>query len=308
MTDRLAIALAQLNPTLGALEANCALLRKARAEAAGQGADLVVASELFLTGYPPEDLVLKPAFLEATRAAAERLAEETGDGGPALLVGAPWRHEGRVYNAALLLDGGKIQSLRFKVDLPNYSVFDEKRVFAAGPLPGPVNVRGVRLGVMVCEDMWTPEVAECLEESGAEILVVPNGSPYEADKVDHRIQLAAARVTETGLPLVYVNQVGGQDELVFDGASFVLDGACALRAQLPAFEPGLVVTRWRRDPATDGWTCDEASLSPPEHGHRADLPGAHGGSARLCRQERLSRRRDRALRRHRFGAFGGRRG
>ena len=195
----------------------------------------------------PEDLVLKPAFLDATQKVVEALAEDTADGGPALLVGAPWRgDDGGVYNAALLLDGGKIQSVRFKYDLPNYSVFDEKRVFKAGPLPGPVNFRGVRLGVMVCEDMWGPDVAECLEESGAEILLIPNGSPYEMDKADQRLQLAVARVTETGLPLIYVNQVGGQDELVFDGASFVLDAGCRLRAQLPSFEPGLTTTHWRR--------------------------------------------------------------
>ena len=266
MTDRLVIALAQLNPTMGALQANCDLLRQARAEAAGEGADLLVASELFVTGYPPEDLVRKPAFLAATREVVETLAQETGDGGPALLIGAPWQDGGKVYNAALVLDGGQIQSIRYKYDLPNYSVFDEKRVFEAGPLPGPVNFRGVRLGVMVCEDMWTPEVTECLEESGAEILVVPNGSPYEAAKVDHRIQLAVARVTESGLPLIYVNQVGGQDELVFDGASFVLDGDCALRAQLPALEPALAVTHWQRDPESDAWSCAEGSLSTPEEG------------------------------------------
>ena len=273
MTDRLAIALAQLNPTLGAVQANAELLRRARAEAAAQGADLVVTSELFLSGYPPEDLVLKPAFLAEAKKALEALAAETADGGPGLLVGLPWREadaEGpdlrrHVYNAVALLDGGEIAALRYKVNLPNYSVFDEKRVFKAGPLPGPVNFRGVRLGVPVCEDMWSEEVPECLVESGAEILVVPNGSPYDFDKVDQRLQLAVARVTETGLPLVYVNQVGGQDELVFDGASFVLGAGCDLRAQLPAFEPALVTTRWARG-ADDVWACEESGLTAPEAG------------------------------------------
>jgi NAD+ synthase len=257
MSDRLTIALAQLNPTMGAIEANAEL----------------VGTELCITGYPPEDLVLKPSFLAAARAAVEALAAETGDGGPALLVSAPWREAGvetgplrqHVYDAALLLDGGEIQALRTKHELPNYSVFDEKRVFKAGPLPGPVNFRGVRLGVMICEDMWAPEVAECLEESGAEILVVPNGSPYEMDKFDQRLQLAVARVTETDLPLVYVNQVGGQDELVFDGASFVLDAGCRLRAQLPSFETALVTTHWRRG-LEDIWTCEDAAVTPPETG------------------------------------------
>jgi NAD+ synthase len=275
MTDRLAIALAQLNPTMGAIEANAGLIRRARAKAAALGADLVVGTELCITGYPPEDLVLKPSFLELTRKTVEALAAETGDGGPALLVSAPWRDEGtegplrhHVYDAAILLDGGAVQALRYKHDLPNYSVFDEKRVFKAGPMPGPVNFRGVRLGVPICEDIWSPDVAECLVESGAEILVVPNGSPYDMDKPDQRMQLAVARVTETGLPLIYVNQVGGQDELLFDGASFVLDAGCRLRAQLPAFEEALVLTHWRRG-ADEVWTCEDAAVTPPEAGMEA---------------------------------------
>src|SRR3546814_1017281 len=161
-------------------------------------------------------------------AAIDRLAEETADGGPAMLVPSPWRENGSLYNAALLLDGGAVAAKRFKHDLPNYGVFDEKRVFDAGPMPGPVNFRGVRLGFPVCEDIWTPDVTECLMESGAELLIVVNGSPFEADKTDRRMNLALSRVTETGLPLIYLNQVGGQDELVFDGASFVLNADCAV--------------------------------------------------------------------------------
>ena len=273
MTDSLAIAIAQIDPTVGAMDANVALIRAARAEAAAEGADLVVTGETSVTGYPAEDLVLKPLFLDRARAAVELLAADTADGGPGLIVGAPWREAGaaagplrhHVHNAALLLDGGEITAIRFKHDLPNYSVFDEKRVFKAGPLPGPVNFRGVRLGLMICEDMWTPDVAECLEESGAEILLVTNGSPFEADKIDERLQLAVARVTETGLPLVYVNQVGGQDELVFDGASFVLDAERTLCAQLPAFEPTLAVTRWQRG-AAGLWGCAAGERTPPETG------------------------------------------
>ena len=273
MTDRLAIALAQLDFTVGACAANADLIRAARAEAAREGADLVVTSELGITGYPPEDLVLKRSFLEEARKTVEALAEETADGGPGLVVGLPWREAGadggsllgQVYNAVALLDGGQVAGLRYKVDLPNYSVFDEKRVFKAGPLPGPVNFRGVRLGIPVCEDIWNDEVPECLAESGAEILIVPNGSPYEMDKADRRQQLSVARVTETGLPLIYVNQVGGQDELVFDGASFVLDAGCRLRAQLPAFEAAVVTTRWERD-RDDLWSCAEATLTAPGNG------------------------------------------
>ena len=165
-------------------------------------ADLVVPGELAISGYPPEDLVLKPAFQEACEAAAGRVAAATADGGPAVLITTPWRTDGRLYNAALLADGGKIQAARFKHDLPNYGVFDEKRVFAPGPMPGPMVCRGVRVGVPICEDIWTPDVPECLVESGAEILLVPNGSPYESDKQDQRLNLAIQRVGETGLPLV----------------------------------------------------------------------------------------------------------
>ncbi|BBK41287.1 NAD+ synthase [Allostella vacuolata] len=267
MSDRLSIALAQINPTVGDVDGNLRRIRDARATAAAGGADLVVCPELALAGYPPEDLVLKPMFQDRIRAAAEALAAETADGGPALLVGAPWLVDGRLYNAALLLDGGRIAGVRLKYDLPNYGVFDEKRVFSAGALPGPVMFRGVRLGVMICEDMWTPDVAETLQESGAEILVVPNGSPYESDKVDERIRLAVERVTETGLPLLYVNQVGGQDELVFDGASFVLDADRALKAQLPAFSEQVAITIWQRGP--DGWSCTEGPMTPPAEGTAA---------------------------------------
>src|ERR1700676_2764836 len=232
MTDQLTFAIAQLNPTLGDIAGNIAKLRRAREEAAGLGAEMVIGTELCVSGYPPEDLVLKPAFLAACEAAVRDFAAETATG-PAILVGAPWRHEGKTYNAALLLDRGEIAAVRFKHDLPNYGVFDEKRVFAAGPAPGPIVLKGVRLGVMVCEDMWSPDATETLGESGAELLIVINGSPYESDKLGERLKLAQERVKETGLPLLYVNQVGGQDELVFDGASFALDEAGHVRVEAP---------------------------------------------------------------------------
>ena len=264
MMDALKIALAQINPMVGDIAGNSELVRNARREAAALGADLVVFGELVLCGYPPEDLVLKGAFQDAVAGAVAELAAETGDGGPGLLLTVPWRDEGLLYNAVLLLDGGEIAAARFKHDLPNYGVFDEKRVFAAGPLPGPINFRGIRLGVPICEDIWTAEVCECLVETGAELLLVPNGSPFEDGKFDLRLNHAVSRVTETGLPLVYVNQVGGQDELVFDGGSFVVNHDCSLAVQMPTFDSGLVVTDWRREGG--GWVCAEGPRMAPHEG------------------------------------------
>ncbi len=268
MSDTLSIALSQLNPTVGEIAGNCALTRAARAEAAAAGADLVAFSELVVSGYPPEDLILKPMFQAAVEAAVRELATETGDGGPAILLGAPWREEGQLYNAALLLDAGEVAARRYKYVLPNYGVFDEVRVFARGPLPGPIAFRNLRLGVMICEDMWVDEVSECLMESGADILLVINGSPYERDKTDVRLNSAVARVTETGLPLIYLNQVGGQDELVFDGASFVLGADRSLRAQAAMFAEELLVTRWSA--GGDGvWQCAQEAPSPQLDGPQA---------------------------------------
>jgi NAD+ synthase len=273
MTDTFAIALAQINPVVGDIAGNLALIRRRRSEAAALGADLVVTTELSVSGYPPEDLVLKRQFLEEVRRAVEALAADTADGGPALIVGAPWLDEARprdplrkhVTNSAFVLDAGRIEGRCDKHDLPNYGVFDEMRLFKPGPLPGPIACRGVRLGLLICEDVWIPDVCECLQESGAEILIVPNGSPYEAGKADQRTQLCVARIGETGLPLVYVNQVGGQDELVFDGGSFVLDSDYSLRAQLPVFREALALTRWRRD-GEGAWHCAAAATEAPEVG------------------------------------------
>ena len=268
MTDTLSIILAQLDPIVGDIKGNIERLRTARAEAAKRGADLVITTELSVTGYPPEDLVLKPMFQDAAEAAVKAFAAETRDGGPGILVGSPWREGGKLHNAALLLEGGAIAGLRFKHNLPNYGVFDEVRVFTPGPLPGPIPFRGVRLGVMICEDMWFPDAAECLQESGAEMLIVLNGSPFDLDKQDVRLSHAVARVTETNLPLIYANQVGGQDELVFDGASFVLDADRSLKAQAPAFVEHLLETRWTRG-ADDGWRCAAGTIAREPEGSEA---------------------------------------
>ena len=272
-SSRFTVTLAQLNPTVGDISGNADKARAARARASADDADVVVFPELFIAGYPPEDLVLKPAFQAACRAAVEALARETADGGPAMLIGTPWVDDGKLYNACVLLDGGRIAALRFKVNLPNYGVFDEKRVFARGPVAGPVTIRGVRLGVPICEDIWTEsgayeDVAECLAETGAEILVVPNGSPYDRAKAEVRLNIAVSRVTEQGLPLLYVNQVGGQDELIFDGASFGLNADRSLAFQLAAFEETVVTTQWVRQ--SGSWVCEKGPFVPALEDDRAD--------------------------------------
>lgn len=260
MTERLQIAFAQLNQTMGDLRGNADAMLSARAKQ--PQADLIVTCELSLIGYPPEDLVLKPSLVRAADAELQRMAEATADGGPAMLVGSVLLEDDKLYNAMALLDGGKIAAWTRKHELPNYGVFDEKRVFAPGPLPGPLAFRGVRLGVPICEDIWFPDVCECLAETGAEILLVPNGSPYELDKDDKRLSLAATRVAETGLPLAYLNRVGGQDEIVFDGASFVMNADRRIAVQFPDWDERVTLTTWFR--TAKGWVCEEG------HKHRLD--------------------------------------
>src|SRR5436190_17679377 len=265
--DSLKIALAQLNPTVGDVTGNAAKVRRARDEAIKLGAEVVAFPELFIAGYPPEDLVLKPAFQAACRAAVEALARETKTG-PALLVGTPWVEAGKLYNAYALLAGGVIEALRYKVDLPNYGVFDEKRVFAPGPMPGPILFKGVRVGIPICEDIWGSEVVECVSETGGEILLVPNGSPYWRGKTEHRLNIAVARVVESGLPLIYLNMVGGQDEPVFDGASFALNADKSVGALLPAFAETVATTHWRREAGT--WRCVEAPSAKADESDKTD--------------------------------------
>ncbi len=260
--------MAQVNPTVGDFAHNSGLILDAWREGRAAGADLVVFPELVLSGYPPEDLITRPAFVEAAGDAVRSLAGEIDETGPAVVLGAPVALEdGGVGNAALLLHDGKVRAQRLKHHLPNYGVFDEARVFRPGPPAGPVAFRGVRLGLMVCEDMWFPDIAETHQESGADLLVVINGSPFDARKGDQRLAHAVSRVTETRLPLAYVNQVGGQDELAFDGASFVLAGDARLVAQAPSWRPDLTVTRWRCD--DDRWEPEDGKVHPVPDGNEA---------------------------------------
>jgi NAD+ synthase len=270
MTNQLNIAIAQLNQRVGDLAGNARAMLAWRAKAGD--ADLVVFPEQQLIGYPAEDLVLKPAF--AARAAEElaKLAAATADGGPAMLVGSIFVENGALYNGIALLDGGRIATVRYKHELPNYGTFDEKRIFAAGPLPEPITFRGVRLGVPICEDGWLAPVCLHLKDRGAELLISTNGSPYEIDKDDRRLEeVFAARVRETGLPLMFLNRVGGQDELVFDGCSFVLNADGAVAHRLPDWEEHLRMTHWTR--GHGGWQCADGPQALWEE-HPADIYSA----------------------------------
>ncbi len=218
MTDRFKLALATLNPVVGDVPGNFRKIESARSEAARLGADLVLTSELATCGYPPEDLVLKPAFQQAIYAALEKLAAQPG---PDIIVSTPFVADEKVMSSVVLISNGKIEAVRHKVDLPNYGPFDEKRVFTAGPLPQPIVWRGIKLGVPICEDVWTPAVCAHLAKRGAEILISPNGSPYEHKKDHVRAEIVSDRARENGVPMTYHNQVGGQDELVFDGGLLV---------------------------------------------------------------------------------------
>ena len=262
MTDRLRIGIAQINPIVGDIHGNIDRIKAARAKLAD--ADLIVFPELTVSGYPPEDLVRKPSFSDRCRAATEALAAEMGPG-PALLIGTPWPDGGKVYNAAVLLDEGAVAAVRYKHNMPNYDVFDEKRVFDAGPLPGPFSFRDVRIGAPICEDIWSPDVVECLEESGANILLVPNGSPFELGKPEVRLNHVVGRVTESGLPLMYVNQVGGQDELVFDGASFVIGADRRLAAQLLGWREDFAITDWELG-ESGVWSCASGPIAEVSEG------------------------------------------
>jgi NAD+ synthase len=260
VTESLKVALAQLNPKVGDVAGNLAKLRAARAKAREQGADQMVTSELVIAGYFPEDLVLKPACQRQCHDAVEALRADTRDGGPALFVGTPWREDDKLYNAIVALDKGEIVGKRFKVDLPNYGVFDDKRVFSPGPMPGPLVFNGVRIGVPICEDVWTPDVVECIAETGGEILLVPNGSPFEVGKTDVRVQHGVKRVIESGLPFAYVNQVGGQDEVIYDGGSFVIGADRLLKAKLASFKEEVATVEFRR--GAKGWECQPAAIAP----------------------------------------------
>ncbi len=260
MVDTLSITLAQLNQSVGDMAGNASAMLAARARAAASGADLVVFPEMQLVGYPPEDLILKPALIERAATELDRMAAVTADGGPAMLIGSVFVVDGALHNGIALLDGGKVAAIRLKHELPNYGTFDEVRLFQPGPLPEPIVFRGVMIGLPICEDIWHPDVCRHLADFGAELLICINGSPYEIDKDTLRIDgVAKRRAVDTGLPLAYLNRVGGQDELVFDGASFVVNGDGSLAVQMTDWEEQEITTRWTR--TAQGWRCDRGVIA-----------------------------------------------
>ena len=267
MPDQFRLTLAQFNPTLGDLAGNAARARAAWAEGRAAGSDMVALPEMFLTGYQTQDLVLKPAFIADAMAAMARLAADCADG-PALGIGAPHLAKGRLFNGYYVLHRGGILTVVLKHHLPNADVFDEKRVFAAADVHGPARIGPLRIGIPICEDSWHPDVCETLAETGAEILLVPNGSPYHRGKADLRMNLMVARVVETGLPLVYLNMVGGQDDQVFDGASFVLNPGGQLAHQMPQFDEAVRHVDFTR--TDSGWRAEQGPLAAIPDGHEAD--------------------------------------
>jgi NAD+ synthase len=275
MTNHLRIAFAQMNQSVGDLEGNAAAMLEMRRRA--NDADLLLCPELQLIGYPPEDLVLKPEFVRRAHECTDQLVAATTEPGPAMLIGTIANEGGSIYNVMILADGGRVLGRTLTRELPNYGTFDEKRIFAPGPLPEPIAFKGVKIGVPICEDIWQEIVCAHLAEAGAEMLLVPNGSPYELDKDDKRYRLVRSRALETALPIAYLNRVGGQDELVFDGSSFIVHPDGERVVQLCDWDEALLVTDWERTSA--GWRCMTRETHKldafPEDVYKAMMVGLH---------------------------------
>ncbi len=253
MADRFRLTIAQLDPTVGDLRGNAAKARFVWQRARAEGSDFVGFPEMFIAGYQPQDLIRRPGFAEDAMRVIDALAADCADG-PPLGIGGPYLAGDVLYNAYFVLESGQVQARVLKHELPNETVFDEVRLYTPGPLQGPVPVGPLRMGIPVCEDAWHETVCETLAESGAEILFVPNGSPYYRGKFATRLNHMVARTVETGLPLVYLNMVGAQDDQVFDGASFVLNPHGALALALPGFDEAVAHVDFTRSP--EGWRAE----------------------------------------------------
>ena len=262
MADTFRLTLAQLNPSVGDVAGNAKAAKQAWQQGALAGSDLVALPEMFIAGYNPQDLIQKPVFINACQQAIADLAQECADG-PALAIGGPLLEGNNLFNAYYILQGGKITAKVKKHHLPNDAVFDEKRLFTPADVAGPYSVGGVRIGSPICEDAWQADVTETLAETGAEFILIPNGSPYYRNKQETRLNLMVSRVVENGLPLIYLNMVGGQDDQVFDGGSFALNPGGELAVQLPAFDE--TVSHVVLNRTVEGWRV--------EHGEKAIYPG-----------------------------------
>ena len=267
MTTTLKIASAQLNPCVGDLSGNIAIATAAFERAKSDGADILVLPEQLIIGYPAEDLVLKPAAVEDCRVLAEDFAKLTKDG-PAVVFNLPWLEDGKLYNAALFMRGGEITDVRKKHHLPNHGVFDEARIFTKGPLPEPIIFKGVTIGLPICEDLWQPGVASHLADLGAEMLISPNGSPWRRTALSERVEALGDKVHNEGLPLIYVNQIGGQDELVFDGSSFSMNGDETIVQSLKSFVEDYDIATWEKQDCK--WECTQAKIEKQLTGYEAD--------------------------------------
>ena len=238
MAKKFQITLAQLNPTVGDLEGNYKVALEAWKKAQRVGSDLIAFTELFITGYNTQDLIKKPSFFKAAQDQILKLAK-TCKNGPAIAIGGPAYLNGKLYNAYYILADGNVANVIMKHHLPNQNVFDEKRIFDEGEISGPYQIGPIRIGSPICEDAWHSDVSETLSETGAQLLLVPNGSPYYNGKNDVRLNKMVARVVETNLPLIYLNMVGAQDDQVFDGGTFALNRGGSLAIKLPLFEEAL---------------------------------------------------------------------
>ena len=235
MAKKFQITLAQLNPTVGDLEGNYKAAFGAWQQAKKMGSDLIAFTELFITGYNTQDLIKKPSFCKAARDKISQLARTCAEG-PSIAIGGPAYIDEKLFNAYYILVDGKIANVIMKHHLPNQNVFDEKRIFDEGEISGPYQVGPIRIGSPICEDAWHSDVSETLSETGAQLLLVPNGSPYYSGKNDVRLNKMVSRVVETNLPLIYLNMVGAQDDQVFDGGTFALNRGGDLAIKLPLFE------------------------------------------------------------------------
>ena len=266
--------LAQINNTVGDIDGNLKRAIGILDQAQGLNSDLVVFSELFLSGYPPEDLVLKKSFVEECRNALDTLINYSKAKKLGFIIGLPIYEKNNLFNAAAIVDKGELIGFSKKINLPNYSVFDEKRVFHKNDIPKVFEFRGIKLGVPICEDIWQDNVCLELKNQGCELIVSPNGSPFDKYKINQRKTIIEDRVSEIGLPFVYINQVGGQDELVFDGSSLIMNGDKEIIYEAPPWQENTALIELNeKEKKFNNLSFDEFKFSDLENIYMATVIG-----------------------------------